>query len=597
MRRLSLISFGALVVASAAAFFVTQHLKVSTPLIAGFPRPVPGVIDPYGAKCGGVDHTRMRISFYLLHRSDVVDVYMVDSSGTIVRTLASDLHMSIKRRRQFYWNGRTDNGEVAPDGTYYVRVALHHQGRTVDISDSSGPIPVKVKTIPPHPVVTAATPSLIPAGHQVVTITYRGTEQRSGIVRLYRTDLPGTPLVKSFKTPWHSSQARWDGLIRQAPAAAGTYLVGLDVTDAACNVGKFPPLLPPTPGSTPHAGVTVRYLAAEPPLMPVAAGSRALVYVDARREPYRWTLWRAGARKPSGHGAQRAVELRVKLPPAQGAGLYHLVITSGRNRTDVPLIASYPSARAFPHVVVVLPMLTWQGQNPVDDDFDGVPNTLTDGGPIKLSRVFANGLPQDYYDEAAFLSYLDRAHLPYDLTTDLALINGAGPPLSGHTGLVLAGPERWAPPALASTLRSYVLAGGQVMSLGTDSLLRGVTVRGDVALHPTALSATDPLGARPGPLVTHSSDLITVIRDSLHIFSATSGVFQGYAAFQPLRSVAAPATVLSAAGTTSSTPAVVGYRLGKGLVVDVGLVAFGSSLAHNVDAKELVQAVWKLLRH
>jgi hypothetical protein len=32
-------------------------------------------------------------------------------------------------------------------------------------------------------------------------------------------------------------------------------------------------------------------------------------------------------------------------------------------------------------------------------------------------------------------------------------------------------------------------------------------------------------------------------------------------------------------------------------VVDVGLVGFGSSLAHNVDAKELIQTLWGLLRH
>ena len=33
----------------------------------------------------------------------------------------------------FSWNGREDNGQVAPDGVYYFRVALIHQGRTADI--------------------------------------------------------------------------------------------------------------------------------------------------------------------------------------------------------------------------------------------------------------------------------------------------------------------------------------------------------------------------------------------------------------------------------------------------------------------------------
>ena len=108
---------------------------------------------------------------------------------------------------------------------------------------------------------------------------------------LYRTDLPGKPrIVKSFKTKWGSTEATWDGLIDGQPAPAGTYLDGLDVTDDACNIGKFPPLMPPPPGTTPHAGVTVRYLAAQPPMTPDAGRSTATVYVDARGIAYRWGL-------------------------------------------------------------------------------------------------------------------------------------------------------------------------------------------------------------------------------------------------------------------------------------------------------------------
>jgi hypothetical protein len=598
VRRLPAAAFATLAVASIAAFFVTQHLKVTTPLIAGFPRPVPAVINPYGARCGGVDHGRMRVSFYLLHRSDDVAVYVVDSAGAIVRTLASGMHMGIKHRVLFVWNGRKDDGQVAPDGTYYVRVALLHQGRTVEITGRGGELEgVRVKTTPPHPAVSSVSPSLIPQGSEPVTIDYHGNENRGGIVRLYRTDLgPRPQLVKSFKTPWKGHAARWDGLIHMRPAPAGTYLVGLDVTDAACNTGRFPPLLPPVPGSTPSAGVTVRYLAAQPPLTPVAAGSRAVVYIDARHRPYRWTLWRVGARKPSGQGSQRAFELRVKLPPAQGAGLYHLVITSDSHRTDVPLTAAYPGRSHAPRTLVVLPALSWQGQNPVDDPpRDGIPNTLDSGGPIRLGRVLANGLPAGFADEAALLAYLDRSHLRYDLTSDLALIEGVGPTLSGHAGVVLAGSERWVPSSLAASLRSYVEAGGHLLSLGLGSLLRRVSVHAGVAEKPTAAATTDALGARPGALVSHGNELLAVIRDGLGIFSGTSGAFTGYRSYQPFASLAPPARILSAAGAAPSAPSIIGYRLGRGTVVDVGLAGFGSSLARNIDAKELLGRVWKLL--
>ena len=157
MRRLPQIAFAALVAATIAAFFITQHLKVSTPLIGGFPKPVPADINPLnGTVCGGVDHRRMRMSFYLQHRSDDVDVYVVDQSGTIVRTLASGVHMqggAHPVRNLFVWNGREDSGRLAPNGIYYVRVALIHQGRTVTISGPAGPYPVTVKKTPPEPVV------------------------------------------------------------------------------------------------------------------------------------------------------------------------------------------------------------------------------------------------------------------------------------------------------------------------------------------------------------------------------------------------------------------------------------------------------------
>ena len=130
MTRLSTGAFAVLVAATIAAFFVTQHLKVTTPLIQGAPRPVPGVIDPlHGVPCvGGKNSGSTTISFYLQHRADTVDVYVVDAEDDqIVRTVADGRHMRIDVRNPdgvFHWNGREDNGEVAPDGTYYFRVAL-----------------------------------------------------------------------------------------------------------------------------------------------------------------------------------------------------------------------------------------------------------------------------------------------------------------------------------------------------------------------------------------------------------------------------------------------------------------------------------------
>jgi len=159
--RLPVAAFVALVLATIAAFFVTQHLKVTTPILAGVPSPHPAVINPVSGRIckepGGrlVNHRVMEVSFYLLHRSDDVDVYIVDRNGSIVRTLASGRHLGVKNREQgtFFWRGREDNGSFAPDGTYYIRVSLVHHGRAVEISNSAGPEPITVLTHAPQPVV------------------------------------------------------------------------------------------------------------------------------------------------------------------------------------------------------------------------------------------------------------------------------------------------------------------------------------------------------------------------------------------------------------------------------------------------------------
>ncbi|MGI8428575.1 MAG: hypothetical protein ACR2OB_04570 [Solirubrobacteraceae bacterium] len=612
MRRLPVAAFAALVVATVAAFFVTQHLKVTTPLIAGAPGPYPATISPRQTGCQGF-HRRMMISFYLQHRADDVDVYIVDRSRTIIATLASGRHMRRGVRTPdgvFVWNGKQDDGAFAPDGTYYVRVDLIHQGRSEEISGPTGPKPLTVKTVPPRPIVTSVQPALIPQGSAPVAIhfrDYQGIQSRGATVRIYRTDLPGAPrLVWSFPATGKGQMESWDGRIGGRPAPAGTYLVGLDVTDDACNTGHFPPVLPPARGTTAHAGVTVRYLAAESPLDPVPAGTEALAYVDSRQRPYTWTLARAGSRASIVKGSARgsAGALRVRLP-ARMAGLYELSIRSGSQRTAVPVVADAASAPIHaararsPRVLVVLPALTWQGLNPVDDDHDGIPNTLDGGGPILLHRPLADGLPTDLAGEAALLAYLDRAHLPYDLSTDVGLIDRTGPTLIGHSGVVLAGSERWLPDALGIALRSYAQQGGRVLSLGIDSLRRGVslqeTAQGPHALAPTGPAGTDALGARPGALVTGSPNLVTVLRDDLGIFSGTAGAFPGLHAFEPIPTIAPPAQILSAAGTSTAQPSIVGYRLGRGIVVEAGLPELEPSLSRNVDSQELVSRLWKVL--
>ena len=538
----------------------------------------------------------MFVSFYLLNRSDDVDVYVENAGGTMVDTLASGVHMvggNHPVRRGFTWYGRTSSGAVAPDGIYYIRVILVNQDRSVLISNTAGPEPVTVQTVPPRPRVTRVSPTLVPqAASSGVQVSYSGTEGQAPRVLVYRTDLPGGPrLVKTFAGR-HGSTSTWDGTIGGHPAPQGTYLIGLKVTDKACNTGRFPVVLPPAAGTTPGAGVTVRYLAAQPPLVPVPAGSKATVYVDARQYLYHWALRQAGRKAVLAAGSTRSVTLHVPLP-SNGAGLYELALRYGSHRSEVPLIAG-PGSGPGGKVLVVLPALTWQGVNPVDDDHDGIPNTLTAGYPVALARPLVDGLPAGWGDESELLSFLRHHHLSFSVTTDLALAAQGATGLSGYRGVILAGNETWIPPSLANALPTYTSAGGHILSLGIDSLRRGVTLNSTRAYAPTAARSTDVLGARVGTVTPSRGSLILAGRDTLHIFSGTSGTLR-YPTYQAFPGLSAPLRVASEAGVTPSSPAVIAYRLGRGLVIDVGLPGFGSSLAHNFDGQQLMLSIYRLL--
>ena len=105
----------------------------------------------------------MTISFYLQNRSDDVSVYIVDRDGDQVRQIANNVFMRAHppRRHYFSWNGRLANGSLAPAGTYYVKVSLFHEARSLVISNSTAALPVTVETTRPQVRVTGVTPASI----------------------------------------------------------------------------------------------------------------------------------------------------------------------------------------------------------------------------------------------------------------------------------------------------------------------------------------------------------------------------------------------------------------------------------------------------
>ena len=253
------------------------------------------------------------------------------------------------------------------------------------------------------------------------------------------------------------------------------------------------------------------------------------------------------------------------------------------------------SPTAHGHVLVVLPTLTWQGLNPVDDDGDGIPNTLLSGEPVQLARPFVVTPPAGFAQEVALIDYLHSAGLQFDLTSDLAYADGDGPPLGNYSGVVLAGDERWVTASFGDSLARYVQQGGRILSLGIGSLQRSVTIDGGQALDPSARHRVDFLDGRPLPVKSSHGALLLVQRDKLGLFRGGASPLSGYRTYQPFAPPQPPARLLSSLGVSNASPAVIGYSLGHGVVVDIGLPGFASSLAHDVEAQQLLGNAWSLL--
>jgi hypothetical protein len=620
LRRLPAFAFGLVAAATVGAFFLIAHLKAATPLIYGRPKPMPLALDPAAGRTSScvsrkgktLDYRETQLTVQVSH-TDLVGVFIVSvatAGGSPVATVSSGTPLKTNQKFTFTWNGRLDNGRIAPDGSYLFRIALLNQGRTIQTSWA----PVQVLTHAPHPRVVSVTltgssggksaaPPVLSPPHGSVRIDFtsgagHGFTPRRVWIDIYRTDVTGKPeLVTELKPKLTARSAIWYGKIDGRPAPAGTYLVGITAQNPACDQASWPIVLPPAAGTTPHAGVSVRYLSVTPPLTPTVSGSRASVAVDSPDAAYTWKLRRSGTAKVLAHGAGAAgaTHIEVRMPRHQ-AGLYTLVVRSGAHSAAVPLVASQAGrAASMARVLVVLPMLSWIGNTPVDDSGDGLPDTLQGGDGVTLSRPLVDGPPASLGDDAELLNYLNSRHDTYQLTTDVALAEGTGPSLVDRWGVLFGDGEDFLPTALRSVVTGFVKAGGRVLTLGTGALQGTSRVSGSPANPQAAapvLTKTDIFGAQRGPLTATRGDLITELADDLNLFGGAVA-FTGFSRYQPIEP---PAGVpVSAAGIASGSPAVVAFRSGSGTVAEVGLPNFGASLKHHVDSQELLDNLWQLL--
>jgi hypothetical protein len=596
-------AFALLVCATFAAFFAAQALK-STP-----PRVQDLHTTPFFSPNRDGRFDRARASF-VLKRTDEVTATVVDHAGDDVRVLKPGTTLVAGQTMGLVWDGRLADGRLAADGTYRIRLNLRRQGRAVvlprNIVKDTRPPAVRVTSIGPQKD-TVPRPELLPRADGAPARVSFQAPQGAGShkeILVYRTDVSPARAVfdRPVKLADDAKRWEWDGTVDGRRVAAGTYVVVIRARDQAGNIGASVALPPRPVYARPfdgRGGITVRYLSAQPDSKPSLSGERAAVAVSSPRR-FTWTLRRVGEREIRKRGSGTRSRVVRFAAPGGKSGLYLFEVRTRTRKVAAPVVVQASENR---DVLVVLPLTTWQGTNPVDDDGDGRPDTLSAGLPVRIGRPFVkSGLPQQLPEqEALLLAQLDREGHRYDLTTDVALARKEGPTLAGHRGVVLAGDTRWLDTGVARSLRSFVRDGGTLLSVGTQSLRRTVklTPRGR-AIQPTLPTARDLFGARLRPierLPRGSTETLVNVVDDIQLFAGTEGQFSGIEAFEQTLDVRGGSSAIAAAAATrdGKRQVIVASRLGKGLVIRPGLPDFAGSLRTNQELAGFLERAWTLL--
>ncbi len=586
-----------LVLATVAAFFVTQQLKSEFPLVLRFAAQ-PIALSPNGD--GYNDRTRVGFD---LSEPATVSFAIIDADNNEVRTLVDERRLAGDTKHRFRWDGRDDDGNVVSDGTYRMRVIRRDEGRVIDSYKK-----LRVDTVPPRPRLTSVSPSVIapgePGQQPRVRLRYAGPRNEAPEIRVFRTD-DGPPRVVSRFRGDDRRGADWDGTIRGRPAADGDYAFTVTVRDSAGNLAVAPTEIPSPRTTRPGTGVSVRGFSLTGPLNVVTAGSAARLTVGPFDRSLRFALSRLGETRALRSGECIGGSFRVHVPEGARTGVYLVRVRAGSHRAVWPLaVAGLPSRRGArrPRPLVVLPTITWQGTNRVDDDHDGFADTLDRSRAVGLRQPFGGGhLPRALSTQAApLLDFLERARLPYDLTTDVSLARGEGPALGNAPGVVMAGDARWLPRDLLRRLRSYVDDGGRLASFGAESYERSVRLVGDRLRDPSRPRRTNAFGERTRLERTAGGEgaPMQVFDDELGLFAGLDSFFGDFTLFEESLGLPGDAQATERAGRDEQRPALVAYPLGDGLVLRSGTPQWARELRLSrlgVEVPRATERVWALL--
>jgi hypothetical protein len=299
-RVLTTVTLLGLLVATSAAFAITEHLKQIKSPIFGTEVPVK-VFSPV-CHCPTSTAT---VSFKLRHTGHAT-VTIVDSHGHEVRTIGSDVLMHARAPRQFVWDGRTDGGARAPDGIYHPWVQLpRHTYRFTNniILDTQAPKVLSATTAKRRPV-------LFVGKGRSVAIRYSFSGKAHAVVYLGRRQIIVGRLIRP------TAKIKWAGKLDHRPLPARTYVLSIGARDKA---GNETPV-----AERKQVTVVLRYVEVTPGRVTVRSGRRFAVHVETAARRYTWRLGRR-------HGERRGKVLRLRAPTTPGT--YRLVVAENGHVT------------------------------------------------------------------------------------------------------------------------------------------------------------------------------------------------------------------------------------------------------------------------
>lgn len=305
-RVLTTVTLLGLLVATAAAFAITEHLKlIKSPIFGTEVSNRKGVPTKLFSPVCHCANDRARLTIRLRHH-DYVTVTIVDAESQNVATIASDESVGARAPQHFVWDGRTADGTLAPDGVYHPWVHLSRGRHTFRFTNN-----IILDTTPPK-VLSArvGNPTLFAGRGRTVAIPYSFSGPAHAVVYLGRRRI----IVSKKIAP--QDKVKWAGTVHGRPLPAGTYVLSVAAQDIAGNE---------TPASARKTvTVTVNYIQLAPERIAARSGRRFTVHVETAASRY---TWRLGHR----HGARHGKVLRLRAPTTPGT--YRLVVAEHGHTT------------------------------------------------------------------------------------------------------------------------------------------------------------------------------------------------------------------------------------------------------------------------